>query len=195
MRFNQEFVNISTEDLAAMYQLVESEAKRDSIFLEIQKRVEGIVVEAAHKYSNLIQTTFQDRLDVGEITLIKILKIFDTSKGYKLSTYFYSALHKDLLDLYRAQSSKKRHQDFIAASYEELKEEGSQDKALALYCEDYREVELKESLKTILNERELMIVSLLLQGKTKSQISKELGLSSISYSMNSLKEKMVKLNS
>jgi|APGre2960657404_1045060.scaffolds.fasta_scaffold73260_2 RNA polymerase sigma factor (sigma-70 family) len=116
---------------------------------------ECLIADLAHKlYKPTSSFSLQDLIQVGFHTAFKIASKFDSSKA-KISTYLTICIKRDMIHFINSHRNKSRPGDFAT---------------------DYEDQTPLWELVDGLDERDTAIVILFAEGKSKRQVSKELGI-------------------
>ena len=176
------FKGLKDEELVELYKGGDERA-----FEALLKSTEKIRYSLAKKYLNIPGSEIEDLMSEGAMEMLKAIWKYDSSK-YTAS--FKSFLHTDLTqrynDMFKAAVSVKRSPKGFVESFEqmnsnsEFEEEGDTlgNREFSVECEDYSMVEIRMLMDSLnLSAKERVVINLLMDGNTKPDIARRLGVS------------------
>lgn len=195
------YKDMTNEELAVLYQNAERGSfEQDEILRVLLKRMEGLFVQYANRYSNIPNTDFELRLSVLYEQFLITLREYDIQLGYKLTTACKKYFTQGLNRLYRDMTRDKRYNpNIVQTSYELMqeikrdKEDKDSDFTQVVELTHFSRVESMDLLKRAgLNEKQLHMCVGFMDGKSASEVAEELGVTpqTISWYRKVVKEKL-----
>lgn len=165
----------TNEELVVLYR----ETKEDTYLQELITQNTGLLNILVSSYvSSIPNAEYEDLISESYMPMLKAINDFDESLGLTFSNLLKVYVKQHLNRLYNEATRKKRYTGSTPVSYESLveinKEGGSvKDTSFTVDCEDIRMVEFIEMLNSLdLNERERVVISVLMAGGTKGEVAK-----------------------
>ena len=142
---------------------------------------------------------YEDLIAESYIPMLKAIEDFDETRGLAFITLLKAYVRQNLNRLYNEATRKKRYIGSALISYEALveinKEGGCElDSHFTIECEDVREVEFQELLRSLhLNEKEQVAVNILMEGGSKGDVARALKCTpaTANYYFKNIKKKFV----
>jgi RNA polymerase nonessential primary-like sigma factor len=167
--FMQEiYKNYETEELVVLFQ----KSHNDTYLQEIIRRNKGLIHRWVICYNNIPFYDIEDLVEESYIALWRAVESFAVSKGYTFSTYLKGCVKQRLNRLYNEATRRKRFVGSEPYSYDDLKEI---NKEVSTDFELFNDLEVKEFISS-LDEKAQYIAVKLLEGYTKGDIAKALGI-------------------
>ena len=165
----------TNEELVNLYKSGEAGA-----FEELMKNTEKLRFSLAQSYLNIPGSELEDLVSEGAI------KNFDAEKyATTFSTFLYSAISRRYNTLFKKATSAKRSPNGFVESYDQMnsnseyEEDGNSlgNSEFSVECEDYSMIEVRSLLESLkLSDRERLVVNLLMDGNSKPDIARRLGV-------------------
>ena len=167
----------NNEELVALYR-----ATKDERYLaDLIQQNTGLIYRLVEPFVHTIPNAeLEDLTQEAHLALVKATEMFDESKGYAFSTFLKGVVRQRLSRIYNAETRQKRYSGSVNVSYESLveinREGGSEgDSYFTVDCEDITSVEFLDLLRSLgLNEKERVVVNVLMAGGTKGEVAKAL---------------------
>lgn len=193
---------LSTEDLVVMFQNeVHNSLNQNDILAEIMVRMDKVINLLARQYSNIPNSDNEDRVSLMYATMPKCLKDFDINKGYKFKTLTDKYFKQALATLHRDMTREKRFGEGVYCDSLEEMQETKRDKVdddselnFGTTLSDFDRVEVLDLLDRLdLKEKEFKMCVGFIDGKTQTEIAKEMDMSSagISWLRGTVKKKLI----
>lgn len=181
------YTDYETEELVVMYQSTQQE----EYLQEIIFRNSGLLHSWAWDYRNIPQIEQEDLIEEGYIACWRAVRKFDLQRGISFSTFLKVEVSQQYNRLYNEATRKKRFAGSEPVSYEgltEINREGT-DMIDVLRFEDYSSVEVREFVE-MLEDTTKKVCVMLVDGMSKSNIAKSLGITpaSVSYHVKRLQK-------
>lgn len=164
--FTVDLHNYSNEELAELFQSTQAE----ECLVELMCKNRGIIYTIASSYK-ISGYDIEDLMAVGYEALWRAADNFDRSKGCTFSNWIKVHLRQALNRLYIEAKRKKRYNELEPTSFEELaeinKERATEDDYSSLYLEGFLSTLTGSTLK---------VAQLLIDGLTKSDVARALGI-------------------
>ncbi len=182
---------LTNEELVVAYQNTD----QDEYFNELFKKNEGLIYIISKDFLNIPHSEIEDLVAEASIEMINAVRKFDVTKGVKFTTFLKRCITQRFQTLYAHETRVKRGSGEKPVSYEELLEV-NRDGVISEFtvnCDDFDSFAVMDLIKSSgLNEKEQVIVELLLEGEQKQDIAKNLGVTSatISWHINNLRKKI-----
>lgn len=181
------YIDYETEELVVMYQSTQQE----EYLQEIIFRNSGLLHKWAWDYRNIPQIEQEDLIEEGYIACWRAVSKFDLQRGISFSTFLKVEVSQQYNRLYNEATRKKRFRGSEPVSYESLTEinrEGT-DIRNEIRFEDYSSVEVREFVE-MLEDTTKKVCVMLVDGMSKSNIAKALGITpaSVSYHVKRLQK-------
>jgi RNA polymerase sigma factor (sigma-70 family) len=185
--------NMSNEDLVVGYR----ESGNEAYLQELMNKNKGLFNLLAGSYVNSIPNSeLEDLVSESYIAMLDAIKDFDPSRGFSFSTLLKTYVRQRLNKIYNTETRKKRFTGSSPVSYESLveinRDGGQAPTAFTVECEDIRSIEFSEVLASMdLNEKEKVVVNILMQGSSKGEVAKALNVkpATVTYYLRSLAKK------
>ncbi len=171
----------TNEELVNLYKNGESGA-----FDELMKNTEKLRFSLAQNYLNIPGSELEDLVSEGAIEMLTAIKNFDAEKyATTFSTFLYSAISRRYNTLFKKATSAKRSPNGFVESYDQMnsnseyEEDGNSlgNSEFSVECEDYSMIEVRSLLESLkLSDRERLVVNLLMDGNSKPDIARRLGV-------------------
>lgn len=175
------FKGLKDEELVELYKGGNEEA-----FEALLKSTEKIRYSLAKKYLNIPGSELEDLMSEGSMEMIRAVWKYDRTKyTASFKSFLYTDLTQYYNDLFKAAVSVKRSPNGFVESFEQLNsnseydEEGDSlgNREFSVECEDYSMVEIRMLMDSInLSAKERVVVNLLMDGNSKPDIAKHLGV-------------------
>ena len=160
--------------------------KNESVFTEIMEKTKGLICVFAKSYSrSIIGAEMEDLISEGNLILWDAVQTFDDTRDCRFTTYLCGCLKRNYNTLFSMCNCKKRNPGCFVQSYEQLnsnskhEEDGNSlgNSEFSVECEDYSMIEVRSLLESLkLSDRERLVVNLLMDGNSKPDIARELGV-------------------
>lgn len=187
----------SNEELVKMYR----ESGNESILQEIITQNVGLMNKWAVSFASSIPNAeIEDLVSEEYFPLRKAINDFDESKGVCFATLLKVYVQQHFKRIYNQETRKKRFTGSIPDSYEGLMEKASEDgygalgSSFTVECKDYSSIEFSEFLDSLdLNEKEQVVVRVIMGGGNKVDVAKTLQITSASttYYIKRIREKFI----
>ena len=172
----------SNEELVFLYRENENDNHLQERYLqELINQNKGLMYLIVSPYvSSIPNAELEDLISESYIPMLRAIKDFDSSRGCTFSTLLKQYVRQHLDRLYTAETRKKRYTGVSPVSYESLVEvnrDGGEElgSSFTVECEDIRRAEFIELLNSLnLNEREQVVVNVLMAGGTKGEVAEAL---------------------
>lgn len=176
------YKGLKDEELVEMYKSGDERA-----FEALLKSTEKIRYSIAKSYLNIPGSEIEDLMSEGAMEMLKAIWKYDSTK-YKASfkSFLHTAISQHYNDLFKAAVSVKRSPKGFVESFEqmnsnsEFEEEGDTlgNREFSVECEDYSMVEIRMLMDSLnLSAKERVVINLLMDGNTKPDIARRLGVS------------------
>lgn len=176
------YKGLKDEELVELYKSGDERA-----FEALLKSTEKIRYSLANNYLNIPGSEIEDLMSEGAMEMLKAIWKYDSTK-YTVSfkSFLYTDLTQRYNDMFKAAVNVKRNPKGFVESFEQLnsnsefEEEGDTlgNREFSVECEDYSMVEIRmlmDSLK--LSAKERVVINLLMDGNSKPDIARRLGVS------------------
>lgn len=187
----------SNEELVNLYNMSGNEAYMNKLLTQNA----GLLNRWAVSYADTIPNVeTEDLVSEAYFPFIQAVKDFKPNRGCNFASFLKVYVHQHFNRIYNHETRKKRFIGIIPDSYEGLlakaEEEGygSLGNAFTVECTDYSSVELKEFIDSLdLNDRESVVVNVLLCGGTKGEIAKTLNITpaTTTYYLRKIRDKFI----
>jgi RNA polymerase nonessential primary-like sigma factor len=168
---------LKNEDLVLIYR----ESKNEKYLQELINQNMGLLRMWASSYANSIPNAeIEDLISESYIPMLKAIEDFDSNLGLTFANLLKNYVRQHFNRLYNEATRKKRHTGSTPDSYErlvEINKEGGEitDSSFTVDCEEVRTLEFIDLLNSLnLNEREQVVVNVLMAGGTKGEVAKAL---------------------
>ena len=172
----------AVDELVAQYK----QDKNERVFAEIMEKTKGLIYVFARSYSrSIIGAEMEDLISEGNLILWDAVQTFDDTRDCRFTTYLCGCLKRNYNTLFSMCNCKKRNPGCFVQSYEQLnsnskhEEDGNSlgNSECSVECEDYSMIEVRSLLESLkLSDRERLVVNLLMDGNSKPDIARELGV-------------------
>lgn len=178
------YTGMKAEELVGLYKNGDERA-----FEALMCSTEKLRAHLALKYLNIPGSELDDLLSEGAIAMMEAAKNFDESKGAAFTTFLYKHISRRYDKLYSQASAKKRNvnvevkvHSYIDNLDTDSTVSGDRDflrskDYFSVVCDEFDMIEMRmliDSLK--LSEKERVVVNLLIEGCSKPDIAKHLGV-------------------
>ena len=173
----------AVDELVAQYKQNRSE----NIFTEILKKTKGLIYGFARSYSrSIIGAEMEDLISEGDLVLWDAIQTFDDTRDCSFTTYLCGCLKRNYNTLFSMSNCQKRNPGCFVQSYEQVNsnseyeedEDSAGSSAFSVECEDYSMVEIRMLMDSLnLSAKERVVINLLMDGNTKPDIARRLGVS------------------
>lgn len=186
----------SNEELVRLYQVTGNE----EFLQEIITQNIGLLNKWAGMYVNSIPNAeIEDLVSEAYFPLIKAVNDYKEGKGCNFISFLKVYVSQHYNRIYQQETRKKRYTGLTPDSYERLADinkEGSStmDTSFTVECSDFSTVEFLDMLENLeLNEKERVVVNVLMCGGTKGEVAKELHITpaSTTWYIKRIKEKFI----
>lgn len=167
----------TNEELVVLYR----DSKDDVYLQELIEQNRGLLNILVSSYvSSIPNAEYEDLISESYIPMLRAIEKFDESLGLTFSNLLKVYVRQHLNRLYNEATRKKRFTGSTPVSYESLVEinrEGGEvtDSSFTVDCEEVRTIEFMDLLNSLdLNEREQVVVNVLMAGGTKGEVAKAL---------------------
>lgn len=174
---NTEVKKMSNEELVKVYR----ESGNEDYLQTLLKQNEGILAIIATSYLDSIPNSeLEDLMSEAYFPFLKAIKDFDESKGFAFTSFLKVYVKQHYNALYNEATRKKRYTGSKPDSWERLVEVGKDgagisDRAFTIECNDFSSVEFMDLIQSLnLNDKEKMVVNVLMVGGTKGEVAKML---------------------
>lgn len=176
------YKNYEIEELVAMYQSTQNEVYLQEIF----RKNEGLLRMWVWDYRNIPQYDDEELLEEGYIACWQAVEHFDPAKGYAFTSCLKGYIKQRFNRLYNEATRQKRYTGSDPVSWEDLEEinkEGSVEFELL------NDMAVQEFLSSLEGKVQYIAINLL-EGKTKGDIAKGLGITpaSLTYHIKRLQQ-------
>lgn len=192
---NKGLKNMSNEELVVGYRNTGNEG----YLADLISQNAGLFNILAGSYvSSIPHSELEDLLSESYIAMMDAIKDFDESRGFTFSTLLKTYVRQRLNKIYNTETRKKRFTGSTPVSYESLVEinreagDSITTNIFSVECEDFSSVEFKELVSSLgLNEKEKVVVNVLMQGGSKGEVAKCLNVkpATVTYYLRSLAKK------
>ena len=188
--------NYTNEQLVVLYR----ESGDEAFLQELITQNRGLLNILVGGYvSSIPNAEHEDLISESYIPMLRAIQDFDESLGLTFSNLLKVYVRQHLNRLYNEATRKKRYTGSTPVSYEglvEINRDGGEVKesSFTVDCEDFRLTEFLELVESLsLNERERVVVEVLMAGGTKGEVAKALGCTpaTANYYFKSLRKKFV----
>lgn len=192
----QDITGLSNEELVRYYR----ESKNERYLAEIIRKNTPLLRMLVDPYlATIPNSEYEDLIAESYIPLVRAMEDFDEARGWAFITLLKAYVRQHLNRLYKEATRKKRYTGSTPISYEaltEINKEGGceMDSYFTVECEDVRAFEFQELLKSLhLNEKEQVVVNVLMDGGTKGEVAKALNVTpaTANYYFKSIKKKFI----
>ena len=166
------------EELVMLYR----QSGKEEYLQELIAQNTGLLTLWVSSYvSSIPNAEMEDLISESYIPMLRAIEDFDESLGLTFSNLLKVYVRQHLNRLYNEATRKKRHTKHTPVSYEGLVEVNRDGDTVSggyftVECEDIKSVEFMELLSTLnLNEKERVVVKVLMAGGTKGEVAKALG--------------------
>ena len=184
------------EELVLLYR----ETQNEDYLQELIHQNRGLLHILVSGYvSSIPNAEEEDLISESYIPMLRAVNDFDESMGLTFSNLLKVYVRQHLNRLYNTATRKKRYTGSTPVSYESLveinKDGGDKlDSHFTVECEDIRTVDFVETITALnLNEREQVVVKVLMAGGTKGEVAKALDCTpaTANYYFKSLRKKFI----
>lgn len=192
----QDITGLSNEALVKGYK----ESRNEGYLAELIRKNTPLLRMLVDPYlATIPNSEYEDLIAESYIPLVRAVEDFDEARGLAYITLLKVYVRQHLNRLYNEATRKKRYTGSTPISYEaltEINKEGGceMDSYFTVECEDVRAFEFQELLKSLhLNEKEQVVVNVLMDGGTKGEVAKALNVTpaTANYYFKSIKKKFI----
>lgn len=192
----QDITGLSNEALVKGYK----ESRNERYLAELIRKNTPLLRMLVVPYlATIPNSEYEDLIAESYIPLVRAVEDFDEARGLAYITLLKVYVRQHLNRLYNEATRKKRYTGSTPISYEaltEINKEGGceMDSYFTVECEDVRAFEFQELLKSLhLNEKEQVVVNVLMDGGTKGEVAKALNVTpaTANYYFKSIKKKFI----
>lgn len=192
----QDITGLSNEALVKGYK----ESRNERYLAELIRKNTPLLRMLVDPYlATIPNSEYEDLIAESYIPLVRAVEDFDEARGLAYITLLKVYVRQHLNRLYNEATRKKRYTGSTPISYEaltEINKEGGceMDSYFTVECEDVRAFEFQELLKSLhLNEKEQVVVNVLMDGGTKGEVAKALNVTpaTANYYFKSIKKKFI----
>lgn len=176
------YKGLKDEELVELYKSGDERA-----FEALLKSTEKIRYSIAKSYLNIPGSEIEDLMSEGAMEMLKAIWKYDSTKyTASFKSFLHTAISQHYNDLFKAAVSVKRSPKGFVESFEqmnsnsEFEEEGDTlgNREFSVECEDYSMVEIRMLMDSLnLSAKERVVINLLMDGNTKPDIARRLGVS------------------
>lgn len=187
----------SNEELVNLYNTSGNEAYMNNLITQN----EGLLNKWAGMYAETIPyAEVEDLVSEAYFPFIRAVADYKPDGGCNFASFLKVYVHQHFNRIYNHETRQKRFTGSVPDSYEGLLDKAEEDgygtlgNAFTVECEDYSSVELMDFIESLeLNERERVVVNVLLCGGTKGEVAKELEITpaTTTYYIKKIREKFV----
>ena len=187
----------SNEELVKMYR----ESGNESFLQELITQNVGLMNKWAVSYASSIPNAeVEDLVSEEYFPLRKAINDYEESKGVSFASFLKVYVSQHFNRLYNKETRQKRFTGISPDSYEGLLEKASEDgygslgTSFTVECNDYSSIEFIDFLNSLeLNEKEQVVIQVLLEGGNKVDVAKTLSITSATttYYIKRIREKFI----
>ena len=187
----------SNEELVKMYR----ESGNERFLQELITQNVGIMNKWAVSYASSIPNAeVEDLVSEEYFPLRKAINDYEESKGVSFASFLKVYVSQHFNRLYNKETRQKRFTGIAPDSYEGLLEKASEDgygslgTSFTVECNDYSSIEFIDFLNSLeLNEKEQVVIQVLLEGGNKVDVAKTLSITSATttYYIKRIREKFI----
>ena len=184
------------EDLVVLYR----ESGNEKYLQELINQNRGLLNILVDGYvSSIPNAEREDLISESYIPMLRAINDFDESLGFTFANLLKVYVRQHLNRLYNEVTRKKRYDGSTPVSYDGLveinKECGEEiDSHFTVDCEEIRALEFMDLINSLnLNEREQVVVNVLMAGGSKGEVAKALEVTpaTANYYFKSIRKKFV----
>jgi RNA polymerase sigma factor (sigma-70 family) len=167
----------SNEELVILYRDTRDERYLADLIDQNKGLMYVIVEPFVHSIPN---AELEDLIQEAYIPMLRAIDNFDEERGLTFSNLLKVYVRQHLSRIYNSETRQKRNSGTPSVSYESLveinREGGSEgDSYFSVECGDISSIEFMQFIRSLgLNEKEQVVVTVLMEGGTKGEVAKAL---------------------
>lgn len=167
----------SNEELVILYRNTKDERYLRALINQNKGLLYMIVEPFVHSIPN---AELEDLIQEAYIPMLRAIDNFEEERGLTFSNLLKVYVRQHLSRIYNSETRQKRYSGTPSVSYESLveinREGGSEgDSYFSVECEDISSIEFMQFIQSLgLNEKERVVVTVLMDGGTKGEVAKAL---------------------
>lgn len=187
----------SNEELVKLYNM----SGNEFYINELISHNIGLLNKWARSYADTIPNVdIEDLVSEAYFPFIQAIEDYKPNRGCNFASFLKVYVQQHYNRIYNHETRKKRFTGAMPDSYEGLLDKAEEEgygllgNAFTVECEDYSSVELLEFIDSLdLNERERIVVNVLLDGGTKGEIARELDITpaTTTYYLRKIRDKFI----